>query len=118
MSSAKKTPIAILIPLTVVLLTLAWTYPHLGVLIIPAFVLLLDISKRSGPRFWRLYLVTALWNATTTYWIANAHPLGVVATVGINGALMAFALWLSARAEELLWRFPSFRSQRWLHVLP
>ena len=52
------------------------------------------------------------------YWIANAHPLGVVATVGINGALMAFALWLSARAEELLWRFPSFRSQRWLTFYP
>ena len=118
MSSVKKTPIAILIALALVLLTLAWTFPHLGVLIIPAFVLLLDISKRSGPRFWRLYLVTALWNATTTYWIANAHPLGVIATVGINGALMAFAIWFSARAEELLWRFPSFRSQRWLHVLP
>ena len=118
MSSVKKTPITILMALALVLLTLAWTFPHLGVLIIPAFVLLLDISKRSGPRFWRLYLVTALWNATTTYWIANAHPLGVVATVGINGALMAFALWFSVRAEELLWRFPSFRSQRWLHVLP
>lgn len=118
MSLVKKTPIAILMALALVLLTLAWTFPHLGVLIIPAFVLLLDISKRSGPRFWRLYLVTALWNATTTYWIANAHPLGVIATVGINGALMAFAIWFSARAEELLWRFPSFRSQRWLHVLP
>ena len=118
MSSVKKTPIALVMTLALVLLTLAWTFPHLGVLIIPAFVLLLDVSKRSGPRFWRLYLVTALWNATTTYWIANAHPLGVVATVGINGALMAFALWFSVRAEELLWRFPKFRTRRWLHVLP
>ena len=100
MSLVKKTPIAILMALALVLLTLAWTFPHLGVLIIPAFVLLLDISKRSGPRFWRLYLVTALWNATTTYWIANAHPLGGIATGGINGALMALALGVSARAEE------------------
>ena len=118
MSSVKKTPIVILMALALALLTLAWTFPHLGVLIIPAFVLLLDISKRSGPRYWRLYAVMALWNATTTYWIANAHPLGVVATVGINGAFMAFALWFSVRAEEMLWRFPSFRAKRWLHVLP
>ena len=31
---------------------------------------------------------------------------------------MAFALWFSVRAEEMLWRFPSFRAKRWLHVLP
>ena len=41
----------------------------------------------------KLYVVM-LWNAATTYWIANAHPLGVIATVFINGALMAAAMWL------------------------
>ena len=93
------------------LLVAAWNIPVLGLLIIPAFVLLLELAFRPGRAFLKLYLVTALWNAATTYWIANAHPLGVIATVFINGALMAAALWLGARSSTMIRRFP--KVERW-----
>ena len=85
-----------------VLLVASWNVPMLGVLIIPAYVLLLELAHRPGRKFLKLYIVMALWNAATTYWIANAHPLGVIATVFINGALMATAMWLGCRCFHSL----------------
>lgn len=100
------------------LLILAWRLP-LAVLIFPAFVFLWHIIMRGGPYlFWRLYFIFALWNAGTTYWISNAHPIGVVATVGINGALMAGALWFGARAGAMQQRFPFFQRRTWLRHVP
>jgi apolipoprotein N-acyltransferase len=101
-----------------VLLVAAWNVPMLGVLIIPAFVVLLELAHRPGRKFLKLYAVMALWNAATTYWIANAHPLGVIATVFINGALMAAALWLGVRSSILWRKFPQVERFSLLAYLP
>ena len=71
----------------------AWTWSPLVVLLFPAWVMLLELAGRKKRPLLFLYLAFAIWNGGTTYWIANAHPLGVIATVGINAWLMAFALW-------------------------
>lgn len=56
-----------------------------------------DAKGRKGRRvFGWSYLSMALFNLGTTFWIANAHWSGVVATVFINGALMAAILSLFA----------------------
>ena len=101
-----------------VLLVASWNVPMLGVLIIPAYVLLLELAHRPGRKFLKLYIVMALWNAATTYWIANAHPLGVIATVFINGALMATAMWLGVRASILWRKFPRIERFSLLTYLP
>ena len=101
-----------------VLLVASWNIPMLGVLIIPAFVFLLELAHRPGRKFLKLYVVMALWNAATTYWIANAHPLGVIATVFINGALMAAAMWLGV-SSSILWRkFPQIEKFSLFAYLP
>ncbi|MEY2963159.1 MAG: hypothetical protein RL754_420 [Bacteroidota bacterium] len=104
----------------VALLTLAWQGSViLTWLIIPAFVWMLRSAERNPRRLWlRLYVIFALWNGLTTYWIANAHPLGVIATVGINGALMATALWFGLRAQRMLQRFKFWNTNFVLTNLP
>ena len=103
------------------LLISAWNVPVLGVLIIPAFVLLLELAHRPKKRFLKLYAVMAIWNGATTYWVAYApesHGLGVVATTVINGALMAGAIWLGMRSSILWSKFPRVAQYSLLAYLP
>ncbi len=110
--------ISLLYLLALALLILAWKTPF-SLLIFPAFGIVWHLLFKPQKRlFLSLYALFALWNLATTYWIANAHFLGVIATVFINGALMAFALWFGRRASELLVRFPWFQRRVWMHHLP
>lgn len=98
-------------------LYLAWQSAYLVVLIFVAFALLEELVERRGKgTFWWTYAVFAAWNAATTYWIANAHALGVVATVVINGALMA-AAWNLGLALRRSWTL-RVRGQFFLAHLP
>ena len=95
----------------------AWNVPVLGVLIFPAFVFLFEIGHRSTRSFWKFYGIMSIWNGATTYWIGNAHPLGVLATVVLNGALMAFVLWLGFRSLKVWVKFPWFkRNNLWTYL--
>lgn len=98
-------------------LTAAWNFTPLFFLIVPAWILLLHASTQwSKPLLW-LYVVFALWNGATTYWIANAHPLGVIATVGINGFLMALALWFGRRSQQMVLRLGAPKWLGWTVVI-
>jgi apolipoprotein N-acyltransferase len=102
----------------IILLSISWWVPVLAALIVPGFAILLSFEGQSRFSFWRYYLVFAAWNGLTSYWIANAHPLGVIATVGINGALMGGAFWFGQRLKEVLLRFPSPRGSALFPYLP
>lgn len=118
MRNLENQSVGTLVAVAAICLNLAWLYPFAAPLVIIAFVAAEWIARKSSKPFWALYLVFGLWNAGTTYWIANAHPLGVVATVGINSALMAGALRWGVRSEQMLLRFPTFEKYRWLRFLP
>lgn len=114
----KRYKISLLYGLALVLLILAWRTPF-ALLIFPAFGLIWHLLFLPHKRlFLSLYALFAGWNLATTYWIANAHYLGVIATVFINGALMAFALWFGLRSSRMLARFPRFQNWPWLQHLP
>ena len=98
-------------------LTLAWTWSPMFFLVFPGWVLLFQLAAQKQRPLLFLYMAFALWNAATTYWIANAHPLGVIATVGINGFLMAFALWFGVRAREMLVRLGIGSKVSWISVI-
>ena len=98
-------------------LTAAWTWSWLALLILPGFILSIEVAKRSNKPLGFLYLIFALWNGATTYWIANAHPLGLFATVVVNGGLMAFALWFGVRSSAVLSRSKSLRRIEYLPVI-
>lgn len=115
----RKLPALALAALAVLLLTLSWLGGLASLLIFPAFVVIfLLMDKVQGRKWLWLYAVYALWNGTTTYWIANAHPLGVIATVGINGALMALAFWMGYRSLHMFGRFRFFQKHPILAHLP
>jgi len=95
----------------------AWTWSPLVVLLFPAWVMLLELAGRKKRPLLFLYLAFAIWNGGTTYWIANAHPLGVIATVGINAWLMAFALWFGIRARAMFIRLGQRSLITWLPVV-
>jgi len=118
MRNLQKLSVTSLAIVAVLGLNVAWWYPITAPFIIVALAALELLAKKSKRPFLALYAVFALWNAGTTYWIANAHPLGVVATVGINAALMAAALWWGVRSEQLLLRFPTFKKFKALRYLP
>ena len=95
----------------------AWTWSPLVVFLFPAWVMLLELAGRKKRPLLFLYLAFAFWNGGTTYWIANAHPLGVIATVGINAWLMAFALWFGIRARAMFIRLGLRSALAWLPVI-
>ena len=98
-------------------LTLAWTWSPLFFFVLPGWLLLFQLASQKKRPLLFLYLAFALWNAATTYWIANAHPLGVIATVGINGFLMAFALWFGFRSRNMLVRLGIGSKVSWISVI-
>ena len=98
-------------------LILAWTWSPLVFLLFPAWLLLFEIASRKQRPLLYLYLAFAIWNAGTTYWIANAHPLGVFATVGINAWLMSFALWFGMRCKAMFQRLGAKPMLYWLPVV-
>jgi len=97
---------------TSALLTLAWpgTFPWgmgpgwmlvVPIAAVPLLWLIHSVHQEGKSRqgrqvFWWSYLSMALFNLGTTFWVANAHWSGVVATVLINGALMACIISLYA----------------------
>ena len=93
-------------------------HPYVGGFDHTCFRVPFELAHCPGRKFLKLYVVMALWNAATTYWIANAHPLGVIATVFINGALMAAAMWLGV-SSSILWRkFPQIEKFSLFAYLP
>ena len=54
-----------------------------------AFVFYSERPSKEKIRFCLLFLVFALWNTFTTYWIYNASLFGAVAAVCVNSILMA-----------------------------
>lgn len=102
----------ILVVLFVVMMSLPWLVPHTGWLALLAFVPLLfadDVADHlKVKRFW-LYYFTAfvLWNAATTFWVANA-------TVG--GAI--FAIIANALQMTLVWALFRLSKKRLSGVLP
>ena len=69
----------------------------------PLFFILKDLQKK---RFAFVYsfLVFALWNTFTTYWIYNASLFGAVAAVCVNSILMASVMtlfiWLKSKFND------------------
>ena len=70
---------------------------------VPLFFILKDLQKK---RFAFVYsfLVFALWNSFTTYWIYNASLFGAVAAVCVNSILMASVMtlfiWLKSKFND------------------
>ena len=94
----------------------AWTFSPLVFLLFPSWIILIELAARKRRPLLFLYLAFAVWNAGTTYWIANAHPLGVIATVGINAWLMSFALWFGMRCKVMFERLGATSVLSWLPV--
>ena len=88
-------------------LVLSWPPTGFPLLIfgafVPLFFILKDLQKK---RFAFVYsfLVFALWNAFTTYWIYNASLFGAVAAVFVNSILMASVMtlfiWLKSKFND------------------
>lgn len=72
---------------------------------VPLFFILKDLQKK---RFAFVYsfLVFALWNTFTTYWIYNASLFGAVAAVCVNSILMASVMTL------FIWLISKFNDRR------
>ncbi len=80
--------------LSSVLLTLPFIVPHTGLLMLVAFLPLLQaeriITLRGIKRGWIYhYSAFLLWNALTTYWIYNATLPGAIAAVILNSLQMS-----------------------------
>lgn len=118
MKAWKNWSIGQLMVSAILLFNAAWTLPMLAILIVPAMAISIVVAQKSHKALLHLYLIFAGWNLGTTYWIANAHPLGVIATVGINGLLMALALWWGVRTENMFLRFPWFAKWKIGSFLP
>ena len=115
--------------LSAVLLSVFWPaalYPLPGAEFIPpiglfvGFVPLLWVERRTrsdrkgeGNIFLSAYVAFGLFNLLTTWWVAGAHWTGVLATVLINGFLMASAFslfaWAARRGGERMafWVLPA-----------
>ncbi len=81
--------------LTALLASLAWyDITSLGLLVM--FVPLLYIQKRCSAKAFTLYslLAIVLWNSATTWWVAKASAIGVVAGVGTTSVLFGAVMWL------------------------
>lgn len=98
--------------LTSVLLAISWpANGSLTPLIFIAFIPLLLVERnirlddrpKKGKRFfWTAYSTFAVFNLLTTWWVALAHWSGTVATTLVNGALMAFVLWIYHKIARVL----------------
>ena len=81
-------------PTSAVLMAASFPVAGWPVLAFVAWVpMLYAIQSRPTGVFWPAYAAMALYNLLTTWWIWNAHWSGVVATLLINGALMASIWW-------------------------
>ena len=88
-------------------LVLSWPPSGFPFLIFGAFVPLFFILKNlQKKRFAFVYsfLVFALWNSFTTYWIYNASLFGAIAAVCVNSILMASVMtlfiWLKSKFND------------------
>ncbi|MFH2094259.1 MAG: apolipoprotein N-acyltransferase, partial [Bacteroidota bacterium] len=86
-----------------ILLCLAWTEWHLGLLLLVAFLPLLVIEDffyknkhryKSIQVFFFTYIAFFIWNAISTWWIWYASPFGAVAAIVLNSMFMAVVWWL------------------------
>lgn len=107
---------------TAIIASVAWpSNGSLTPLIFGAFVPMLWLEysirtskeKKKGRKvFLYSWLAFGGFNLGTTWWVGFASPIGVVATVFINGALMAFCFWLYHQVAK------SIGSPRALLVMP
>ncbi len=83
-----------------ILLWLSFPPYNLGILQIPAFVLLLRLSVTSvsvRQMIYYAYPSFLLWNLLTTYWLMMASVTAGIAAIIANAALMLIPLWLMRR---------------------
>jgi len=88
-------------------LVLSWPPSGLPFLIfgafVPLFFILKDLQKKRFAFFY-FFLVFALWNTFTTYWIYNASLFGAIAAVCVNSILMASVMslfmWLKSKFND------------------
>lgn len=83
--------------LSAILLWLSFPPYNLGLLQIPAFVLLFRLSVISvsvRQMIYYAYPSFILWNLLTTYWLMMATVTGGIAAIVANAALMLLPLWL------------------------
>ena len=89
----KKT-FCILALLFCVLMSLPWLVPHCGFLALAGFVPLLVMERLAGINgvkhfWWWHYGTFVLWNAVTTWWVANATLGGAVFAILANALQMS-----------------------------
>ncbi len=94
MNSTDRIKIWAGVVLSSILLTLPFIVPHTGLLMLVAFLPLLQVERiiTSGgfKRGWIYhYSAFLLWNALTTYWIYNATLPGAIAAVVLNSLQMS-----------------------------
>ena len=88
-------------------LVLSWPPSGFPLLIfgafVPLFFILKDLEKKRLA-FVYSFLVFALWNTFTTYWIYNASLFGAIVAVCVNSILMAsvmtFFIWLKSKFND------------------
>ena len=88
-------------------LVLSWPPSGFPLLIfgafVPLFFILKDLEKKRLA-FVYSFLVFALWNTFTTYWIYNASLFGAIMAVCVNSILMAsvmtFFIWLKSKFND------------------
>jgi len=86
--------------LAAILLWLSFPPYNLGILQIPAFILLLRLSVTSvsvRQMIYYAYPSFVLWNLLTTYWLMMASVTAGAAAIIANAALMLIPLWLIRR---------------------
>ncbi|HKL15458.1 MAG TPA: hypothetical protein VJ915_07465, partial [Balneolaceae bacterium] len=86
--------------LAAIFLWLSFPPYNLGILQIPAFMLLIRLSVTSvsvRQMIYYAYPSFVLWNLLTTYWLMMASVTAGAAAIIANAALMLIPLWLIRR---------------------
>ena len=97
----------ILVLLSAALMSLPWLVPHCGALALIAFLPLLTadrVADQNGVRrFWIWHYSTfVLWNAATTFWVANATLGGAVFAILANSLQMSLVFGLFRFSKKRL----------------
>ena len=102
---------AILALLFCILMSLPWLVPHCGVLALVGLVPLLVMERLASQRgtrhfWWWHYGTFVLWNAVTTWWVANATVGGAVFAILANSLQMSLVFgsfrWVKRRLGGVL----------------
>ena len=107
----------LLCALSALLLSLPWLVPHLGALVLVAFVPLLvadAVAEQCRVRASWIYSAATFvaWNAATTFWVCNATVGGGIFAIVANAAQMLL-VWLLFRLARKRWAAASCRTSSW-----